>query len=579
MRGGRPCVPWKNMLSSLFIGFTCLAWLTWPNGLAPKNGGWRRLSGDTQESHGPEVGDDGHPGEPPGHGDGHGDGHGGAAHSGPHASGHAHHEASLTEIGASLALISGVVTLLILYMFVSCDDADIAAYSWNLFSKGTTIFVSVNIFMAFHQVWVGLVGHGNRTWLALVMGLVCLGLVCVLSSYLLLWASRGTANVAGISVRKRRFRGVDYKQISRRDVIGRTFGTILAHTMAFTMIAFWSNVQQSLHDQYSGQGSCVFFIALVIPAACALLFFLVAITARLRYHYTKMDDKIDDDEQAWLDKCKKIDIDAGAMEVAFITVQVLRYTVTGRMPGVFGNGLTSEETHRKWVCFTFFTFALAAVVLELLLNKLLHRCRGKHGEGGGGCTSVLLDVLEFLVVYVSYLTGWSLLLGIASSVLFLQGQHVMLHRTLIAVVCSLITFATVFFLDKIIDSLHKTEWNIKVEGENIIQVVSLMMGLTWERCFHHANEVLAEGASTVMPSLKRAPYFWKANLPAVFDLLIVILTTLAMFWHINPRLLEARAYARYCKDRDRDSELEDESSSSDEGSCHSLHLLEVKGEI
>jgi len=476
-------------------------------------------------------------------------------------------------------LILIVVVLIILVCFINNSDADIVAYTWGLLGKGLNVYVAVMLFMVLVRFLRILSGRwpwlGARPWIlylliAIDMRLLMFVLLAITRMYP--WKED-----CALPPAKRHHTGaVDYTNITERVVHSMTFGNVLSHLIAFSWMLFWAEVQLKLYEATRfdhGRWCSIGSVAAVLPVAFMVQLAMLVVFRILRIKWTKRDNHIDVDETLWLETCMEIDIEAGALQLSFLTVQIIHFIVSDQMPDHWGNegGKVHTWQETSWMFLAAFLAMASHVALSLGTRHSDATDEDKVCIDESLPYSKLFEWvgLELVLQAQIFLCGWALLTSFRWSVRnwvpHTGHVDIMLVRAFVALLCSILSFMIIFFLDKFLDSA-KVNLSIGGQraGEGVIAMVGMMMGFAWERCFHHAFEITVHSvviySASAMGIEEDDSLTDRMTVATALLLMTGILSTVTlyvMYWYIVPRVLESQLFKDHLDEEKTKGEVED----------------------
>ena len=159
-------------------------------------------------------------------------------------------------------------------------------------------------------------------------------------------------------------------QTPRHDIKLNThaWGILLGHVTGFAAVNAWSSLQQVVPS----------FLSFLVPiVAFASISGIYKATARWRYEKTMADGEEDEFEVIWGEHVAETEDEVISLSVSFLTVQLLRFCITGQLPEASGEDSENSPPHSLWSCTL---LLLVGVILGLAeMGRLLLARRAGTG--------------------------------------------------------------------------------------------------------------------------------------------------------------------------------------------------------
>lgn len=421
------------------------------------------------------------------------------------------------DISVSMMLCGGMTFQMMIFYAVNHHDVEMRLYSWEVLSNTISIFTSVLVFTAFnHTVEKLFLAEQTKVVEAIV-------------AYLILFFWLTVLNFTTMHIA----RNVEYE----KRVTLAAWNTLFAHTGGFASIAAGGCVQ---HFAVIKQSKILFLlVALVHCGFVFLVFWLLAHTRAYFWNISttsmamvptssmrKNDSKgqlqllsgekaavngdevvplnsakVHDQEEAmelWTESIEDAENDVASISLSFLCTQGFRYIVSGRVPNKEGleEGLkASDMTLMASVLLGVLGLMCAGGVVAATfarqgLDKSPHRDRAWLIR--------LLTVVKgscamCLAWCVFYTSKWEMRRT------FLMDADIVHWQVLLALFVSGLSFAFIWFLDKLADS-EATSNEMDRALESLISGLSVLVGFAWEQSFEGAVEHITEHMSKYMKS-------------------------------------------------------------------------------
>lgn len=442
--------------------------------------------------------------------------HGSAdAHSGHgDAASHGHapaHQATATQLAVSGTLFAMAGVMTPFFYLLNSSDPDRKAYSWQILGAMISIFLAVLIFQGVHS-WLHVLTHA--WWLGLAES-VGWFLVFQIGMYVC-----GTGEDVELKVHRL-----------------KSFGALAGHVAAF---ACMHAVADSQIWAYS-QGRETLMLGVLVAA---YLVWVVVLTLADKVRRSIAGEDVSEGEAAIDHEMDHIETDVAGMCLSFCTIQLLRYYIGGSLPDNKGNEDPAVPfNHPLDQQVGLLCVFGAALLFGLLWDMII----GKHDEGLSG------KALAVMRMWVMLCASWAALFAVQWAVqTWFQGHSAgSVVRVVVCVLCSYITFMFIPLLDMIGDLLHKH--GLGASGiVNMVMVLGIMVGFSWERTFDKAIEDVVfqlgrvyEGAKDNACGHTCAEYATRTKLEAAAVITLVLFPALNNI--IIPRYVKATKEAEKAK--------------------------------
>ncbi|CAE8628629.1 unnamed protein product [Polarella glacialis] len=200
-----------------------------------------------------------------------------------------------------------------------------------------------------------------------------------------------------------------------------------------------------------------------------------------------------------------------SLAVSFLLVQVIRFSVTGVLPGKLGDEGGEFRPVASQVLALYGVGVGFAVLTGLITYFAGHK--GKIAELAQGTTAMGFAWC-FLWATRWAALGWSVLEDASAGPATMEG------RILIALVLSVAAIGVIFLLDTIED-LGSDNPRISKIIQNIINSLSILVGFTWEHCFDGGVEAVA--STTFHPVLMKIIFTFLSALALILAIPMIVI--------------------------------------------------------
>eukprot|EP00928_Gymnodinium_smaydae_P030915 TRINITY_DN22854_c0_g1_i1.p1 TRINITY_DN22854_c0_g1~~TRINITY_DN22854_c0_g1_i1.p1 ORF type:complete len:612 (-),score=122.75 TRINITY_DN22854_c0_g1_i1:93-1886(-) len=470
----------------------------------------------------------------------------------------------------SVLIFGFIIVLIFIVHLLNSKNHYVSSYTWSLVKTGLDIFLAVGLFVGLcHLLKHAMFGFAqeslHETWLANCILIVVASLAL---EYMLRRAAR--------------CRGDDVEYQPRQAVACKTVGGLFAHVNGFAWMHFWSLVQQHVHKSYPFDKT----FPLLAVAIVAFAIHLASLRLWKFVRWMSADDL--STKEAWEEHGSEAEIESGAVHIAFLLMQVLRYRITGLVPTSRGVEPLDFRSNVSEV-----SYLLLAIFLSqgcMLTIFFIHQLRFRADMSRRSVSWWSYTVYEVVTKTCAFFSGWSMLLAVQwtlQGLFFQYTNHSTPFFICVAMFCTCIAFSLAYALGHLTVRLLRSGRRHRGQAAmNTVASLGLMVGFSWERVFDTSVEVLSYGRGAAFARFVlqrssdasyRANVAWYTELGRLaFGLLIgvilIVAAETAVFRHISPRVLETveqrqklqqfitRARTHSCLSAASESEFEIESN-------------------
>jgi hypothetical protein len=451
-------------------------------------------------------------------------------------------------------LLGSVAFVIGLFYLVNWPDDDIRRYSWEIISKTISIFTAVMMFQAINKPLLEWIKHMNPWFQCCIHYTHCLVYLVLMQLTIgiisgALFRSWDTDDIDEekwvvadpmlkdfnvLEVHPDRVRNKvqnksvyvdDYQMevpvekkkmnLEKKKRRMKCWATILAHMSGFAAINAGGSLQQMhlfSNPRYiehegslplRGLGLLHFFMAF-LPVIITELFCLLSFKLSSRFRDMQMQEALASGRkgvraQMCNKECDEAENDVSSLSISFLTVQAVRYWVTGVLPGVEG----IEEIHgEEWVpglnhviilYVVGMLFGLVSVILVVIIAKLAVEREEGQEETKGERMKELIRETALNSSAMSF--GWCVLWATRWAGVRQENIDVksVMGRVVIALILSGMAMSVVFVLDKV-DDAHQGVEDSQVGAQaiqTIIGALGVLVGFSWEHSFDGGVEAIA----------------------------------------------------------------------------------------
>lgn len=405
----------------------------------------------------------------------------------------AEEEPSPVGVAVAATLLGAISFQMTLFYLLNHSDPDMRFYSYKVISSTISIFCAVLLFQSINgvlEVWLNL-EEQNVVVVTIVDMLHMVFWFCMMQLAL--------AKISGAIGSK----PTDLKKMESQM---KCWATLLAHMTGFAAINAWATVQQ--WDIFTSN----FILSFVpIPLALAGLFCMQRVTDSVREKVSMGDDgEKDEFEEAWDEETEEAENDVMGLALSFLTVQGLRFMISGVMPNEEGQeeGKSAAEHSSMQV---YELLAMGIVFIALMSYSIYQEPEEDEEHGHGAKTIEEHEANEKKKRLIGTITdtfgmtfAWCCFFGARwffGSIKSLAAEP-MVEAVALALFLSFVSFSVIRVLDKIADSPVTGEKADDIIKE-IIGAIGILVGFAWEQSFDAAVDNLAEGLHTGYPALTK----------------------------------------------------------------------------
>jgi len=434
----------------------------------------------------------------------------------------------------SSMLIGSVVFVMSIFYLVNYRDDDIRRYTWQILSTTVSIFTSVLIFSGITEFWTFFVPPDASDFavLGVNFGFFFFWFACLQVSIAII--SGANCEGAGVKIDRegwliadtmRADYGEEVHEREVRNLIGEKsvavmdgvevfvrrckvlkeereckiacWATLFAHLTGFAGIQVGGTLQHMYHFRSS---TGMLLLAAVINQIFVVGLFRIA--DFLRKKTAAMDGVTDSRDELYNEFVSEAENDAASLSISFLTVQALRFMLSGVLPDNDG----TDPHHPKPVLdypriFGLYGLGLAIFLCSVLLYFLARNSAMYKNSHVRRYVDLLKNQGAMVFAWcVLGATGWQ---AQKSHVMdSIGGAHSMTGTLMLALVLSFSAMCAIFGLDRIEDSSKEKSREDHQVGKlvrNVVTALSILVGFSWEHVFAHS--IAAVSGQTSMPHL------------------------------------------------------------------------------
>eukprot|EP00927_Polykrikos_kofoidii_P071799 TRINITY_DN68009_c0_g1_i1.p1 TRINITY_DN68009_c0_g1~~TRINITY_DN68009_c0_g1_i1.p1 ORF type:complete len:641 (+),score=77.47 TRINITY_DN68009_c0_g1_i1:57-1979(+) len=389
-------------------------------------------------------------------------------------------------------LLGSVTFVMQMFSLAHHPDPDMRFYTWKVINNTITIFISVLCFSGFNDVLHKSIFPNTSA--------AAIDLVQMLIYYILLQIV--PAFNAGI-MQENALDGFSFEE--QRDDKQRSVScstSLLSHIAAFASISFGGDMQHS--DYVLASSKSAFFIPLLMFCFHGII---AAVSARCRVKVANLFHREASDTAAldinirsnrrqilvciYENYVSEAMNDTCAVAVSFLTVQAIRYKISGVMPDTLG----SEE--HSWIHDKSCSVILSAVTVFFLVFAIFLRFLNASftaTPGSGSFRQNLESLFELIHLFSKMSLSWCLVNLLRWEVGRARIPHgnpnEVVPRMVMATAVSFAAFGAVYYLDRIADADFTGASTDKAIFDVIVSI-SIMVGFMWEQAFDGGIEVIS----------------------------------------------------------------------------------------
>lgn len=421
------------------------------------------------------------------------------------------------DVGIACMLLGSVAFVMLLFYVVNWPDDDIRLYAWTIISTTLSIFTAVLSFSGVRvlcDIWMPEeISHHFECARGYALFIVCFAVLqleakLMSGAYCVCCCPRDLEEetwVVADAMRADHGQAVQEKQVrtrsghrsiafiegvevfveKRRLAMERTmvnlsaWSQLLAHFCGFAAIEAEGALQ---HMEWFASGPTTAFIAVVINQVSIGILFRLMDLFRMYTVTNETDERV----VMLNEEIKEAENDIVSLASSFLMVQVFRFGFTGHMPNVEGH----EE---PYVPMGITAMSLLFVVGCVgLLSSVLISCLPEVSSRAQWLLEKFQNILGMIFAWS---TLWSVSMFVRETETFTKILHTSLYpneRHLVAALfLSMCSLAVIRVLD-IIQDMGASSPRIL---QSMINVFSVLIGLSWEICFEGGLTELAEETS------------------------------------------------------------------------------------
>jgi len=434
----------------------------------------------------------------------------------------------------SSMLIGTVVFVVTIFYLVNYRDDDIRRYTWQILSTTISIFTSVLVLSGITECWTFFIPAGTSDFAVLGVNLVFFFFWFICLQVSIAFISGANFEGAGVKIDRegwliadtmRADYGDEVPEREVRNLIGEKsvavmdgvevfvrrckvlkedreckmacWATLLAHLTGFAGIQLGGSLQ---HMGIFRGNAFMLLVAAVITQIFVVGVFRIADFVRQKT--SSMDGITDSRDELYNEFVLDAENDAASLSISFLTVQALRFLLSGVLPSNMGTYPRNSEPVLDYPrIFCLYGLGLAIFVCSVLLYFLARNSKNSHVRR-------YVDLLknQGAMVFAWCVLGATAWQAQTSHVMdSIGGAHSMAGILMLALILSFSALCAIFGLDRIdrIDDSGKEksrdEHHFGKLVRNVITALSILIGFSWERVFSHS--IAAVSRQTSMPLL------------------------------------------------------------------------------
>mmetsp|Transcript_69913 Transcript_69913/g.158679 ORF Transcript_69913/g.158679 Transcript_69913/m.158679 type:complete len:530 (-) Transcript_69913:95-1684(-) len=400
------------------------------------------------------------------------------------AGGHFNEEPSPVDITVSSCLCGGIALVMMLFYLVNSADPDIRFYAWSAISSTISIFIAVLV----HQGVTSFVRHSllgaeaESGWCLVVMAYLLM----------LLWMIVLQVTMTVITVLPLRCGG-------NRHQMTQCWGTLCAHITGFASIRAGCALQH-IHSIVSAPA----IATAMVLAHCSVLMGVGGVLEKVRECVLRRGTELD---SQWAEDSSEAEDDVAALALSFLSVQVLRFAITGILPN--HEGLEEPQVEHSATC-SVILVTVSLVFAVLVVGLVMAISRGQFAEG-----SRAKRILRVLQTTSAMAFAWSVFFASKWEMKRLLPDwdlNCMAARVGLSLAVSAGAIALIFVLDALED-LDSTGRDVDRAIVSIINAMGILVGFCWEQSF--------EGAVGVFAALTDRPHCIELGLGILIAVVVI----------------------------------------------------------
>lgn len=424
---------------------------------------------------------------------------------------------SSVAIAISVMLLGSIGFIMVLFYLTNHPDEDIMRYSWRVISSTISIFCAVLLFQAFNGVVEEFVLEGvAERWELDEVGTE-VGTAMV---HMVIWLTILQLTLAIVSgaIGEEPEGGLEKVELNCR-----SWAVLIAHISGFATIHAFGTLQQTFLDETP-------LMALgAVPLAYFGQFALFGIFDYIRDKVALGDDgEVDEYEEHWFKETRESENDVAGLSLSFLTAQVIRFYVCGKLPNLEGLEPWAEETGHSTIEVVQLYVSGAMLGFGSIIIMQAQSAYGESWESRGyKRVARLADILNVYFVFGNawcffYASKW--LVGSMQVLATLEEESLVM--VVLAMFLSAVSFTVIYFLDKMND-VHLFGEGKQADDaiEQVIMALGILVGFSWEQSFDVAvSTVSRSGDEEASPAI----------IKLVLSFMLVAVVFPAWRWYILP---------------------------------------------
>jgi len=439
---------------------------------------------------------------------------------------------SESDVEVAWMLLGSVSFVMFLFYLVTWPDDDIRRYTWKVLSSTISIFLAVLLFQGFNQLLELFLEELKEEVCMMIHFLHCLVYIVLLqlvagyisgamfeSASVDLDIEDWVVNDAmrednGTKVCDIKDRGSDIRNDSGRksvflDRYGmevpamkrklelearerrmKCYATLLAHMAGFAAIFAGGTMQ---HLEIFSSSPLMAFIPVVLTQVLVIAVFHIFGALRSKNHEEALS-KGGAGRRAKMmnEEVEEAENDISALSMSFLTVQVVRFAITGVLPNV--EGLEEPELpHRSMHIALLFGIGCFFAILSIGMVLV----KSKQGDSESPLARFTSIVLNGCAMCFAWCMIWGTRWVFVKHPIF--PIHTMMGHVILCLALSALSCLAVFGLDKV-DDMHKGSEDSRTGAQAIqviVNAIAILVGFSWEQTFDHG--VVAVASQTDHP--------------------------------------------------------------------------------
>jgi len=366
---------------------------------------------------------------------------------------------SKANLGISVMLLGSIAFMMSLFYLTNLKDPELRKYSWKVISATISIFSAVLLFQAFN----GLLEHFFLTGASKEFELL------VACCHFMAWFAILQMALAVISGAVGGGKERAEEDMWAMEVNLQCFATLLGHITGFAAINTFAVLQQVVPRN----GVSLFLCG---PFAWTCVWMLGRFTDGVRDAVALGDDgKVDECEEKWDEATEETEDDVVGLCVSFVTVQWLRFCISGQLPNEEGEEPESMlSSHSNGEVVALF---MAGIIVEFV-----HAYKTLYFQPWSSqrFTPQMRNVTAMIFAWCFFFSSdWWI------SATFFTEEHGMIKQVVLAMFVTFWSLALIFVLDKV-EEAYSEDSKMESAIRSMILALSILIGFGWERAFDTA---------------------------------------------------------------------------------------------